>query len=47
MEDTVMANENEEEQQLFQAKLAEFNEYLHECRALFNSDPTRVSHSPA
>ena len=39
-----MINENEEEQQLFQQKLAEFNEYLHKCRALFNSDPTRVSH---
>ena len=41
-EDQQMAGENEEEV-LAQKQLSEFNEFLHKCRELFNSDPTRVS----
>ena len=33
----------QEEEILAQKQLAEFNEFLHSARALFNSDPTRVS----
>ena len=33
----------QEEEILAQKQLAEFNEFLHSAKALFNSDPTRVS----
>ena len=42
-EDQPMAAGENEEEVLAQKQLAEFNEFLHKVRALFNSDPTRVS----
>ena len=42
-EDQVMADGETEEQVLAKKQLAEFTEFLHKARALFNSDPTRVS----
>ena len=33
----------QEEEILAQKQLAEFNEFLHLAKALYNSDPTRVS----
>ena len=42
-EDQVMAGGENEEEVLAKKQLAEFTEFLHKARALFNSDPTRVS----